>query len=72
VAAEPGALPRILSQLALRSLVPDRCHVARADREELHVDLQLVGLTQREAEKLAAALRRIIDVASVLVSMKDG
>ncbi len=68
--AEPGTMPRVLAHFALRSLVPDRWHALRTEGDELQIDIQIAGLDAIEIDKLAAALRQIIDVRDVLVTMK--
>ncbi len=67
--ATPSTLPRVLEVFALSGHVPERCHADRA-LDELVVDLQLSGLAEREARRLAARLEAIVGVECVLWSKK--
>lgn len=67
---EPGALPRLLGAFAQRSLVPERWHGVNTSDGELQVDIQVDGLTPEVAERVAAKLRALIDVRTVLLYQK--
>lgn len=69
-AADPSSLPRIFEVFSLFGLVPSRCHTARQDDDEglLVVDLQVDGLPEGEAQRVAKRLDRVITVTSVLWS----
>jgi hypothetical protein len=67
--AQACVLPRVLGELARRSLVPESCHAAR-EGATLFVDLQIAGLDAPTAAHLGNVLRGIVDVESVLVSEK--
>ena len=62
---------------AKRGLVPNRLHATEIPRNslrgapELHVDLQISGLESIVRDIIAASLRQIIGVRSVLVASKE-
>ena len=71
-AAHPGLLPRALDLFAKRGLVPDRC---RADRHAAHradaadrltIEVWVAGLDDGPADHVAACLRRLVGVDSVM------
>jgi hypothetical protein len=64
-APEIGVVARMVQQLARLDLLPIRWHGTDAG-PHLLVDIQLAGLTPREGELLAEALRRIVGVEEVL------
>lgn len=68
--ADPSALPRIFEVFSLFGLVPSRCHTTRQDddQSQLVVDLQVDGLPDGEAQRVAKRLGRVITVTSVLWS----
>lgn len=68
---EPGTLPRLVGAFAQRSLVPERWHGVHTQDGELHLDVQVNGLTPEIADLLAAKLRAQIDVRTVLVYRKN-
>jgi acetolactate synthase small subunit len=68
---EPGTLPRLIAPFAQRSLVPDRWHGAVTDDGALQVDIQVDGLAQADADLIAAKLRALIDVPTVLTCRKS-
>ena len=68
--SEPGMLPRLIAPFAQRSLVPDRWHSNVTDDGELQVDIQVDGLAQTDADLIAAKLRSLIDVRTVLTCRK--
>ncbi len=71
-AVDPGILPRALELLAKRNLVPAECHAvlrtpADPDRPaRLSIELRTGGLERMTAEHIAACLRMIHGVDSVL------
>ena len=69
-AADPGTLPRVLEQFAMRSLVPQRWHAVLTEGDELSIDAQVTGLDAQRTEVLASKLRALICVRSVLVVEK--
>ena len=70
--ANPSVLPRVLGVFAKIGMVPTRWYsvVTGRRRDELHIDIQMVGLAPAEAEHLAQSLRRIVFVDTVLTSEK--
>ena len=71
-AREAGVMLRVLELFAKRGLVPDSVHAGMGDdgRESLAVDLQVSGLSEETASRIAASLRSLISVGRVLVSAK--
>lgn len=71
--AGPGVLPRVLGLFAKQGLVPDRLSSVLAGDEcdELHIDLQLSGLAPAQADRFAAQMRQMVEVALVLTYAKD-
>ncbi|WGF89862.1 hypothetical protein [Marinivivus vitaminiproducens] len=70
--SDPATLSRVLEVFALHGFVPSRCHAQRTQErgDRLAVDLQQDGIDQRQADKLAARLRAIVLVETVLLSEK--
>ncbi|WP_246148239.1 hypothetical protein [Skermanella pratensis] len=68
--ADPGVMPRVLELFAKRGLVPTSWHsrVGGVRDDELIIDLQMHGMVRSEAEYVAACLRQIPDVDTVLTS----
>jgi len=70
--ADPGLLPRVLDLIAKRGLVPAECHAftRRAAAPDgpvrLTVELRVQGLERRTGAHLAACLRGLWPVTSVL------
>jgi acetolactate synthase small subunit len=64
-AAEPGVMPRVLELFAKRGLVPTSWH-SRVNGGELTIDLQMKGLDGDTAAYIAACLRQVISVTTVL------
>ena len=66
--ADPGVMPRVLELFAKRGIVPSVWHsrVAGPYRDELTIDVQVAGLSRDEARHIAACLRQIPLVGSVL------
>lgn len=63
--AEPGVMPRVLALFAKRGLVPTSWH-SRVTGGELTIDLQMKGLDGDTAAYLAACLRQVVSVMTVL------
>jgi acetolactate synthase small subunit len=70
--ASPGVLPRVFEPFAKRGLVPARFHATLCGRTsgELAIDLQIADIDADMAELIAAQLRQIIGVSTVLTSEK--
>jgi acetolactate synthase regulatory subunit len=68
--AMPGVMPRVLEQFAKRGLVPTIWHsaIAEADRAALTIDIEMEGLDRDVTRYLAACLRQIADVETVLTA----
>ena len=66
--ADPGVMSRVIELFAKRGLVPSlwQSRLTGPNRDELTMDLQIAGLSQPEVHHLAACLRQIPFVASVL------
>jgi hypothetical protein len=64
--AEPGVMPRVLALFAKRGLVPTSWH-SRVSAGELTIDLQMKGLDGATAAYLAACLRQVVSVTTVLI-----
>ena len=71
-AADPGLLPRALELLAKRGMVPRECHaVTRTPNdpgrpERMTVELRVTGLESMAANHVAACLRQLFSVDSVV------
>jgi hypothetical protein len=68
--AEAGVMSRVLEPFAKRGLVPSRFHAACGGGDELTIDIQIARLEPDLAALIAAGLRQIIGVESVLTSEK--
>lgn len=72
--AEPSVMPRVLELFAKRGLIPSRWHSdlgAPAGRApELTIDLQVTGLNRQQIDHVAASIRGMVSVSSVLTSEK--
>lgn len=70
--ALPSSLPRVLDVFSLYGNVPDHCYSQLSGRaqDELVVDVQMSGLDQDTAERIARRLQRLVSVTSVLWSAK--
>ncbi len=66
---EPAVMPRVLEPFCKRGLVPSRWHAVCGGPDELVIDLQ-VALDPALVELVAASLRQIVGVESVLTSEK--
>ena len=71
--AEPGVMPRILELFAKRGLVPSCWHsaVCGADRSRLAIEIEMNGLDPDITEYIAACLRQIVSVQTVLTMCRD-
>lgn len=71
--AEPGVMPRILELFAKRGLVPTvwRSAIAGADRTDLTINIEMKGLSREVTRYIAACLRQIADVETVLTAESD-
>ncbi len=65
--AEAQVMPRVLELFALRGLVPSRFHGRVMADGRLQIDIAVGGLDAGQATHLAARLRNIILVESVLL-----
>jgi acetolactate synthase small subunit len=63
--AEPGVMPRVLALFAKRGLVPTSWH-SRVNGGELTIDLQMKGLDGATTAYIAACLRQVVAVTTVL------
>jgi len=68
-APHPGVMPRVLELFAKRGLVPDAWHSTH-DGRALHIDIQMAGMDRPLADYVAACLRQLVSVQTVLVSEK--
>jgi acetolactate synthase small subunit len=71
--AEPGVMPRIVELFAKRGLVPTvwRSAIAGADRGNLTITIEMEGLGREVTRYIAACLRQIADVETVLTAESD-
>lgn len=71
--ADPGLLPRVLELFAKRGLVPERffAQPSQHDGRGLTIDLQVDGFSPAQREVVAAALRQIPLVTTVLTAEKS-
>jgi len=68
--ADPGIMPRVLELFAKRGLVPSLWHSKVAPTGELTIDLQLEGMETPMARHIAACLRQVWGVSTVLTAEK--
>tara|TARA_R110002110_G_scaffold10383_22_gene51061 strand:- start:1637 stop:1942 length:306 start_codon:yes stop_codon:yes gene_type:complete len=68
--AEPGVVPRVLELFAKRNLVPTRLYAVQEGSDSVVIDIQMANMLQPEREYLAACMRQIYDVSTVLTSEK--
>jgi acetolactate synthase small subunit len=72
--AEPSVMPRVLELFAKRGLIPSRWHSdlggAPGQQPELTIDLQVTGLDRQQVDHVAASIRGMVSVSSVLISEK--
>ena len=66
----PDVLPRVLDRFARRNRVPDLWASVRAGPGRAHLvfEIEIVGLAESMAERIAASMRQIINVDSVVSS----
>jgi acetolactate synthase small subunit len=71
--AEPGVMPRVLELFAKRGLVPSRWRstVGGADRAQLTIHIEMSGLDREITEYMAACLRQITSVETVLTPIRE-
>ncbi len=67
----PSVLLQLLNHFAQRDLVPARVRSA-TDSEGLQVTIEQNGMTEHEAEVVAAKMRNLVLVASVLIEHQVG
>ena len=69
---DPSVMPRVLEVFARRGLVPTTWHSAIRDsgREELQIDIEMVGVDTPIAGRLVESLRQLVCVECVLTSEK--
>ena len=70
--ASPGMMPRVMEPFAKRGLVPMRLHATLCGRQtnELSIDVQICDIDADQADLIAAQLRQIFGVSTVLTSEK--
>lgn len=68
--AEPGVMPRVLELFAKRGLVPTRWQSATvgAAGAALRIDIAMAGLDDESSRYIAACLRQVADVETVLTT----
>jgi hypothetical protein len=70
--ADPGLMPRVLQLIAKRGLVPAECHAFTRRANEpggparLTMEVKVAGLERMPADHVAACLRQLFGVDSVL------
>jgi acetolactate synthase small subunit len=71
--AEPGVMPRILELFAKRGLVPTvwQSVIAPANRGDMTIDIEMGGLSREVTRYIAACLRQIADVETVLTGESE-
>ena len=71
--ADPGVMSRVLELFVKRGLVPSTWHSRRVGprQEELTIEIQMVGLSPPETRHIAACLRQIPHVGSVLTYERE-
>jgi hypothetical protein len=71
-ACNPGVMPRVLEVFVKRGMVPSRWYslVTGPLCDELHIDVQAAVMDAPDAERIAASLRQVFGVDTVLVSEK--
>jgi acetolactate synthase small subunit len=71
--AEPGVMSRILELFAKRGLVPTvwRSATAGPDRADLTISIEMDGLSREATRYIAACMRQIVDVESVLTAESE-
>jgi acetolactate synthase small subunit len=71
--AEPGVMPRVLELFAKRGLVPSFWHsaVSGNDQRHLTIEIRISGLCHDLTEYIAACLRQIVSVETVLTMRRE-
>lgn len=71
--ADPGTMARLLEEFCKRSIMPKSWHadVDPADPKRMTVQIKVENMTSEEARKMAAALRRHMDVDAVFSLDRD-
>ncbi len=76
-ASGPAVMPRVLGVFAKRGLVPLQCHSVLCPapgcyrQQDIHIDIQVAGMEQTAAVRLAEDLRKVVGVIAVLTSRKQ-
>ena len=76
-ACGPSVMPRVLGVFAKRGLVPLQLHGAVCPaagggrQQDIHIDIQIAGMEQATAARLAEDLRQMVGVIAVLISRKQ-
>jgi len=69
--ADPSVLPRVLDLVALFDLIPERCHVSRAEQQAgrpLLIDLQIADLTDDDMHRIQKKLEGMLLTTQILCS----
>lgn len=71
--SDVNVMTRVLELFAKLGVVPDRWHSATDGRQadRLQIDLQVRGLTRVQREHIAQCMRGLVDVDTVLMSLKS-
>ena len=69
--ADPSVMSRVFGLFAKRGVMPERYHAQVSGDGELHIDIQMAGLEDDEAEKYAQSMRQVFCVERVLTSFKQ-
>ena len=72
-ASEPGVMPRVVQVFAKRGLVPTRWYSTLSGPcgEDLHIDIQVVGLDAGLRSRIAESLRQMVSIETVLTSERQ-
>ena len=72
--AEPGVMPRVLELFAKRGLVPAawRSSTCGPDHQQLTIDIQTRGIGRETMDYIAACMRQIAYVNTVLTTEDRG
>ena len=70
--ADPGVMPRVLQVFAKRGLVPTQWYSTICGPRgcDLHIDVQVAGMTACLQDQIAETLREMVSVGTVLTSEK--
>lgn len=69
-AAEPALLCQVLNLFAMQYLVPSQINMLRRG-DELHIEVDVDGLSAHRAEVIGEKMRNLIDVDSVQLQALD-